>query len=607
MKSFFPLLSSLIVLFAIACEQDPNDLAAEKTSPFSAVRFETDTIYVKVDADWYQLQQIDTLKTPILLAKCQDIYGDDYKKRFSEDLVEFLHIIDIYPRVSEMFTLKDSLGNIQQKQLTFSSSNRSSALQYHRAHYTSARGALDLHRTLSKTEMQEDLLEFRTLLDNRYSYLQLNEVSLDKELQQVSDQLPDSQTVNAFGISLSKILHKFGDGHSRVSDLDYKSMGLLPFETSNFQGNIICHRHDSLLHSNFPYLQSVNGISVMDLLDSSGTYLVQDASPQFVTYVAARRLRAMGFLLRMHRPSPDMPSIQVVFSNDQSETIERSYELLFPGKPNDSPSLARSVQDMLSSDPFHTNILEGNIGYLKIPEMKSVKASGVEDMMGEFEETIGLIIDVRNNGGGSRHIVNELMPYFIPPDQSPSIGNLAVYRTNNPHTPKEGFLKNRFMYPITSNQFSEQEKDYIRAFVKEFQPDFPFDSTRYSDWHFLLHRTSEEIPFYDKPVVVLMNEACYSATDIFLASFNQLDNVTLMGTSSGGGSGRTQKYILDQSHLKLRLSSIISFQPNGQLFDRIGVQPDVLESVQSIADVLGKSDHQLDQAKKWIHDKNAAL
>ena len=69
-----------------------------------------------------------------------------------------------------------------------------------------------------------------------------------------------------------------------------------------------------------------------------------------------------------------------------------------------------------------------------------------------------------------------------------------------------------------------------------------------------------------------MDDRCFSATDVFLAGLKQLDGVTLMGTPSGGGSARSVSF--DLGAARVRLASMASFQPDGQLFDGNGVQPD---------------------------------
>ena len=87
----------------------------------------------------------------------------------------------------------------------------------------------------------------------------------------------------------------------------------------------------------------------------------------------------------------------------------------------------------------------------------------------------------------------------------------------------------------------------------------------------------------------------FSASDIFLGAFKGWRNVTLVGTPSGGGSGRYQSYRLENSKLEIRLSSMASFRPDGRLYDGNGIQPDIyVEPIPT--DFIGKTDFMLEKA-----------
>ena len=88
-----------------------------------------------------------------------------------------------------------------------------------------------------------------------------------------------------------------------------------------------------------------------------------------------------------------------------------------------------------------------------------------------------------------------------------------------------------------------------------------------------------DVYHYQKPVVVLMNAKCFSATDIFLAGLKGMKNVTLFGTPSGGGSALRQSVALGATPFRVRIGSMASFQADGRLFrlfDGNGVLPDVV-------------------------------
>ena len=117
----------------------------------------------------------------------------------------------------------------------------------------------------------------------------------------------------------------------------------------------------------------------------------------------------------------------------------------------------------------------------------------------------------------------------------------------------------------------------IQDYKKTFSPEWDVDSTKFSNWHYAVisPKKDENYYYYNKPVIVLMDSYCFSASDIFLAGLKEFDNVTLVGSKSGGGSGRSVKYELSNSKIHLKLSTMVSYQPNGQLYDGNGVDPDI--------------------------------
>ena len=96
---------------------------------------------------------------------------------------------------------------------------------------------------------------------------------------------------------------------------------------------------------------------------------------------------------------------------------------------------------------------------------------------------------------------------------------------------------------------------------------------------------------FDRPVVVLMNGNCFSATDVFLSGLKGLPNVTLVGTASGGG------------RIRVRLGTMISFQSDGRMFDTHGVEPDVRVEPTPESFIVGQ-DSQLQRGVRVIEDQS---
>lgn len=136
-------------------------------------------------------------------------------------------------------------------------------------------------------------------------------------------------------------------------------------------------------------------------------------------------------------------------------------------------------------------LLPDSIGYIYYPSFSSgVGESNLDYVLYSFKDCSGLIIDVRENGGGSMTYSDRIASRFA--EQTVTAGYI-VHKTGPGH-----------------NDFSEP---------------YPFDLEPSSRIRWL------------RPVVVLTNRRCYSATNDFVNKMRLLPYVTIMGDRTGGGSG----------------------------------------------------------------------
>ena len=136
-------------------------------------------------------------------------------------------------------------------------------------------------------------------------------------------------------------------------------------------------------------------------------------------------------------------------------------------------------------------ILEDNIGYLYYGSFANGIGEGnLDEVLSYLSICNGLIIDVRNNGGGNLNYAERFAQRFT--NEKVLIGYIQ-HKTGKGH-----------------NDFSQPEPIYLE----------PSSSIR-----------------WQKNVVVLTNRHAYSATNEFINAMSVLPHVTLMGDRSGGGSG----------------------------------------------------------------------
>ena len=136
-------------------------------------------------------------------------------------------------------------------------------------------------------------------------------------------------------------------------------------------------------------------------------------------------------------------------------------------------------------------ILKDNIGYVRYADFSAAIGEGnLDEMLLYLGVCNGLIIDVRNNGGGALTTSSRLAARFT--NERVHVGYLQ-HKTGPGHS-----------------DFSDPEPVYID----------PSDGVR-----------------WQKPVVVLTNRHSYSATNDFVNSMRCFTQVTLLGDRTGGGGG----------------------------------------------------------------------
>jgi hypothetical protein len=184
-------------------------------------------------------------------------------------------------------------------------------------------------------------------------------------------------------------------------------------------------------------------------------------------------------------------------------------------KPNNSIKYAR--------------IKERNIGYIQISSFSknSSEYYYIDNILELFQDKSGIIIDVRNNGGGN--------------DRNSKI--IANRFTDK----KRLYRKKRYRNGPGHDDFTNWEDDYIEP----------------------------EGVLYQGKIVILINESCFSTTEDFILSFKAIPNTLIIGDSTGGGSGNPIHRELPNGWV-YRFSNWQIVNPDMEYHEGIGLPPDSL-------------------------------
>jgi hypothetical protein len=542
-----------------------------KLSPFTSVKASTNSARVRFEGQDYDLVSINGLTTRQILNVCRKEYGDNWQKRFAEDLVEVLAAAG-QPMAKDN-TVKLVLKSVNDgKEVTveraaMTEENRRAIMLERIGNQTDQSGNARAGPALtsdSNSDLTPALDQFERLLRERWSYYDFGGADFEGAIARLRARLAGGMTPDVFGLELQRIIALGMDGHSGVSGYELPD-GFLPFLMEPTGGRYVAFRADrsALLDAGHPYVTKLDGRDISEWMKAAAA-LVPKGSPQYVERHSLRNLR----YIRLMRQEMGLATGDELRVELQSADGGLTMEVRMP--------IAGKLPVYGTWPAGGSRLLEGNIGYLRIAEMDEKAVGEIQTWMPRFRGTGGLIVDVRDNGGGTRDALRWLYSYLSGPEDPPRVVNAAVYRLAKEF--KADHLAERFMYRENDAVWNPGEREAIAAFKRTFRPQRPPPEGKFSDWHYLVLSPLKEpgIFHYERPVVVLMNAKCFSATDIFLTSLKGLRNVRLLGTPSGGGSALAIEERLAGTDISVRLASMISYQADGRLFDGNGIVPDIV-------------------------------
>jgi peptidase S41-like protein len=412
-------------------------------------------------------------------------------------------------------------------------------------------------------EYLADLDEFEQRLLDQSSYLSRRGFDYATALKELRDSINEDTTMADFVPGLQKLLMQIGDCHAGVSSKAWPTRGgYLPLRPADTEEGLVALslHQDEPLESECPYLDSIDGVPIERWIAAAARYVPQ-GSPQLV------RRRSLSWIGRVNviRAELGLPAKEIVVvglrSADGKKQVEDRLRLTGQGY---------GVAKVRLGKP---RMLDGNVGYLRIPAMDKRLVESTVEHIKQFRDTAGLIIDVRDNGGGTYHLLRAIYGFFVPEDAEPYVTNIAAYRLS--HRFSENHIAYRPTYRADWDGWSNEERIAIKRAADVFRPEWLPPEGKFSEWHYMVlgrQPDASDYFFYDKPVVVLCNAGSFSATDGFLSAFSALPQVTLVGESSGGGSGATRRFTLSNTGITVALSSMASFHANGKTFDGNGIE-----------------------------------
>lgn len=603
-----------------------QQLKLEKASPFTAVKWENDQPIVEFNKEWYHFEKLDDFSKKEILDFCKKQFGYKWQKRFSEDLVEVLQGLNYTPNKEVNLVLSKG-GKSKTYTGAFTLENRQSCLMYNRKHRISKPSSTikkQLKKTISVIEAIQDLKQFKEILDTKSSYAQLSkfsyEIAIENLIQSLNEKNLDSVDIDYLTHAMAKIMAEIGDRHSSIKNELFDSKGhetynlRLPFGVIGNSNTIAAVKYDSVnkkhnyVYKDYPYIKSIHNITTETLLNLY-SYKSKRAPRAAKLSIGAFAIEKFGELL--FKNNTECPEAVEVIFTDGNKTIKKVVQLT---KKRNSYISTLDLKNYKNSVHLRNKrydslirILDGNIGYISIPAMRSYrKTEGfetfIQNSVKKFSDTKALIIDVRNNPGGSREILQTLSAFIVQPEQSPWVANVAYLRTNNTKVIEDESMNGRYLYTYNSNELTNSDRNAIDQFNEKFKLQKTVDTSKFSNpFYMILHNGKKS---YSKSIYILVNEKSFSAATVFTSAFKGLPNVKIVGVTTDGSSGNSKKLYLDNSNIRVKISTMLSFQRNGKTLDGNGTTPDISIPLSKTQVMQNSTDTQLNTLVKRINRNN---
>ncbi|UKB77495.1 S41 family peptidase [Chryseobacterium sp. MEBOG07] len=279
---------------------------------------------------------------------------------------------------------------------------------------------------------------------------------------------------------------------------------------------------------------------------TKGTYYVRNKSGQEITnirFIGKNYLEINDFTLK--RISPTF---------EKEEGIETYFEAAMAEKP------------------FLKEINKSTL-LLRIPSFKGPFKKDIDSVItanqAKIESTENLIIDIRNNGGGSDNSFAKIIPYlYTNPIRSI---RTQFYSTKLNNQRMLDFYENYQKYGISADS-----RDYLKKSYDKLSQNLGQFVSLQEDGSMVEIKKMDKILPYPKNVGIIINNGNGSTAEEFLLAAKQSKKVKLFGTTTAGVLDISNMYFVTSpcNEFKLGYSLSKSFRIPDMAIDGKGIQPD---------------------------------
>lgn len=202
-----------------------------------------------------------------------------------------------------------------------------------------------------------------------------------------------------------------------------------------------------------------------------------------------------------------------------------------------------SLSSLLNNGHVIGGILPSNIGYVYIPNWSGSASdfNVIDQIVTTFKSVEGIIIDVRNNGGGNSSNADQVAGRFA---DSKRIASYVRYKNGSSHDALGNFIE-AYIQPVGPAQITNMK------------------------------------------IALLTNRRCFSSNEHFITAMSELPYVTTVGDTTGGGSANPISKGLTNGWT-YQIGQWVEYRANKETFEAKGIYPDIPVWISKSDSTLGK-------------------
>lgn len=437
--------------------------------------------------------------------------------------------------------------------------------------------------TLSASDKVYGLARFWQEVNYNFVYLhQIDRAYWDAQFKAFIESVQATPNDYAYYRELERFCALLKDGHTNVyPPASIKTMttmfGSYRLFVEHIDGKAIITRTNASKREEIPIgteIIEVNGQTTAAYIRDHVAPYISTSAPHVLPDLSMNRLlkglEGDHFRLRLRKPSGEETSLSLTHQRTTEEAVYPPFDSIAP--------------------LLEFKWLPDSIAYVSLNSFEDAKIVGLfTKQLPLLYRAKGLVVDLRNNGGGSSSIAASILKFMT--RDSFLLGSRTSTRQHVPVYKAWG----AFLKPVDTSRFhmsmgfpKAEARKYFWMAKDSFYIDLPYDS-------FPARTKLDRVVI---PTALLIGHSTASAAEDFLIYADRQKHMVRIGEPTFGSTG--QPYMFDlPGGGSARVCTKRDTYPDGRVFVGVGVKPDI-EVKRTVADFLAKRDPVLDRAMQEL-------